>query len=110
MMNQETINAQETTRINKEASALISGVTPSLTLEKITIGSVFEPGPDTKLAMTRSSRDNVNASSQPAIIAGAISGKVMSKMTRVGLQPRSIAASSNDWSIAASRERTITAT
>ena len=96
MMNQDANNAKETTRIKREASALMSGVTPSLTLEKITIGKVFDPGPDTKLAMTRSSSDNVNASSQPAIIAGAISGNVISKMTRVGLQPRSIAASSSD--------------
>ena len=29
------------------ANALISGVTPSLTLEKISIGSVVEPGPET---------------------------------------------------------------
>ena len=71
------------------ASALMSGDTPSLTLEKMYIGSVLLPGPDTKLAMTRSSRDSVNASSQPATIAGAISGRVTSNTTRNGLPPRS---------------------
>ena len=88
----------------------MSGVTPSFTFEKIYIGSVLAPGPDTKLAMTRSSSDSVNASSQPASIAGAINGNVMSNKTRSGPQPRSIAASSSDSSIAASRERTTTAT
>ena len=47
------------------ASALMSGLTPSRTLEKITIGSVEAPGPVTKLATTRSSSDSVKASSQP---------------------------------------------
>ena len=37
------------------ASALISGATPNLTFEKITIGNVLAPGPETKLEMTRSS-------------------------------------------------------
>jgi putrescine transport system permease protein len=45
------------------ANALMSGVTPSFTFEKIYIGRVLPPGPDTKLAMTRSSRDSVKASS-----------------------------------------------
>ena len=60
----------ETIRISSEASALMSGVTPSFTFEKMYIGSVLAPGPDTKLAMTRSSSDSVNASSQPASMAG----------------------------------------
>ena len=59
----------------------MSGVTPSLTLEKITIGSVVDPGPEVKLAMTRSSSDRVKASSQPETIAGAMIGSVMSKST-----------------------------
>src|SRR5690606_9844893 len=46
-------------------SALTSGDTPSRVFEKITIGSVDEPGPETKLAITRSSRLSVKASSQP---------------------------------------------
>ena len=70
-----------TNRMINVASALISGVTPSFTFEKMTIGRVLPPGPDTKLAITRSSSDSVNARSQPAIIAGAMSGKVISKST-----------------------------
>ena len=54
------------------ASALMSGVRPSFTFEKISIGSVLPPGPDTKLAITRSSSDSVKASNQPATIAGAM--------------------------------------
>lgn len=49
-----------------DARALISGFTPIRTLEKTSIGSVVAPGPDTKLAITRSSSESVNASSQPA--------------------------------------------
>ncbi len=33
--------------------ALLSGVSPSLTLEKITLGSVPVPAPEVKLAITR---------------------------------------------------------
>src|SRR5690606_3293331 len=74
-----------TTPMMMVASALTSGETPSLTLEKITIGKVDAPGPDTKLAITRSSSESVNASSQPEISAGAIMGSVMSKKTRTGV-------------------------
>ena len=63
------------------ASALISGVTPSLTFEKITIGKVELPGPLTKLAITRSSKLRVKASSQAATTAGAIIGSVIEKKT-----------------------------
>ncbi|KZQ07273.1 putrescine ABC transporter permease PotI [Enterobacter roggenkampii] len=49
--------------------AVISGLTPMRTLEKTSIGSVVAPGPETKLAITRSSSDRVNASSQPEINA-----------------------------------------
>ena len=70
------------TVIIRVASALMSGATPNLTLEKITMGSVFAPGPETKLAITRSSNDRVNASSHPATIAGAMSGSVTSMATR----------------------------
>ena len=92
------------------ASALMSGDTPSFTFEKMYIGSVLLPGPETKLAMTRSSSDSVNASNQPATIAGAINGNVTSNTTRNGRPPRSMAASSRDSSMAASRDRTMTAT
>jgi len=46
-----------TTRINIVANALISGEIPNLTLEKISIGRVVAPGPDTKLEITKSSRE-----------------------------------------------------
>ena len=42
----------------------MSGLTPSFTLEKITIGRVLAPGPVTKLEMTRSSSESVKDSSQ----------------------------------------------
>ncbi len=41
------------------------------------MGRVVEPGPETKLAMTRSSSESVKASSQPDSSAGAISGRVI---------------------------------
>ena len=41
---------------------MICGLTPSRTLEKITIGKVVEAGPAVKLAITRSSSDKVKAS------------------------------------------------
>ena len=37
------------------------------------MGSVVEPGPETKLAITTSSSDRVKLSNQPEIMAGAIS-------------------------------------
>ena len=40
------------------------------------------PGPDTKLAITKSSSESVKANNQPAIIAGAINGNVISNTTR----------------------------
>ena len=66
------------------ASALMSGLTPSRTFEKITIGSVLEPGPETKLVITRSSSESVNASSQPETSAGAMIGSVITKNTLTG--------------------------
>ncbi len=74
-------------------TALISGVTPSLTIEYILIGSVVEPGPEVKLAITRSSRDKVNANSQPDTIAGKMIGNVINMKVRKGVQPKSRAAS-----------------
>ena len=60
------ITPRATTPMMRVASALTSGETPSRILEKITIGKVLPPGPDTKLAITRSSSDRVNASSHAA--------------------------------------------
>ena len=74
-------------------TAFISGVTPSLTIEYIFIGSVVEPGPEVKLAITRSSRDNVKDNSQPEITAGRIIGRVISINVRKGVHPKSSAAS-----------------
>ncbi len=67
------------TPMNNVASALISGDSPLRTIENTTIGSVFDPGPDTKLEMTTSSNDIVKASNQPLTNAGAISGNVITK-------------------------------
>ena len=69
----------ETARMIRVASALIFGETPIRTEENTTIGSVVAPGPETKLAITRSSSDRVNASSQPDTSAGVITGRVMTK-------------------------------
>src|SRR5690606_19028845 len=72
------INAiTETAAIIKVANALISGDTPIRTDENTTIGKVVAPGPDTKLAITRSSSDKVNASNHPETNAGAITGSVI---------------------------------
>ena len=70
-------------------NALISGVTPRRTLEKILIGSVVDEGPEVKLAMTRSSRDRVKAKSQPEMTAGAMMGKVTLLNASHPVQPRS---------------------
>ena len=56
----------ETNTMITVAKALMSGVTPRRTFEKISIGSVVAPGPDTKLAITTSSSESVKASNQPA--------------------------------------------
>ena len=62
----------QTATMMSVASALISGVTPKRTFERISTGKVLEPGPEVKLAMTTSSSDKVKASSQPASSAGQI--------------------------------------
>ena len=92
------------------AKALILGLNPKRTLEYTTIGKVVEPGPDTKLAMTRSSKDKVKANNQPETKAGAIMGKVTKKNTFQGGAPKSLAASSRETSISRRRELTTTAT
>ncbi len=72
----------------------MSGVTPSLTLDQISSGSVVFPGPVVKLVITTSSSDIVKARSQPDRMAGEMIGRVMSFITCQGRDPRSIAASS----------------
>ncbi|CUK21008.1 hypothetical protein RUE5091_04580 [Ruegeria denitrificans] len=91
-------------------NALISGLTPKRTAEKILIGSVVADGPDVNDAITRSSSDRVKASNQPEITAGAMIGKVTSRNACAGEQPRSSAASSSDWSNVTRREETTTET
>ena len=83
---------------------------PIFTLEKMSMGKVVEPGPAVKLEITRSSSDRVKDNSQPATMAGAMMGRVMSKMTRNGVEPRSMAASSTSASMEIRRDCTITAT
>src|SRR5438270_11629013 len=95
---------------NNVASALTSGLTPRRTLENTAIGKVVADGPVTKLAITRSSSDSVNARSQPETRAGLITGRVMRISTVQGQAPRSSAASSRARSKPASWARTSTDT
>src|SRR6266850_190195 len=99
-----------TTARNNVASALTSGLTPRRTLEKTAIGRVVADGPVTKLAMTRSSSDKVNAKSQPETRAGLIPGRVIRANTVQGRAPRSSAASSSARSKPANWARTNTET
>jgi len=99
-----------TNKIMIVASAFISGRKPSLIREKIKIGNVFAPGPVTKLAITRSSRDKVNASNHPENIPGASLGNVIDVITLKGLAPRSAAASSKVSPIPVNLAWIITAT
>ena len=64
-----------------DANALIFGLIPNRTLEKTFIGSVVDPGPETKLAMTMSSRERVKARSHAASKAGVMIGMVITKKT-----------------------------
>jgi len=71
---------------------------------------VVAPGPEVKLAMTRSSSDRVKARIQPDATAGAMIGSVISKKVRTGGEPRSSAASSIERSKVSKRDCTTTAT
>ena len=74
-----------------EASALMSGLTPRRALEKITIGSVLDPGPDTKLAMTRSSSEIVKASIARQFGAALVGGvRHVAYARRLGIPRASI--------------------
>src|SRR5271163_4522908 len=92
------------------ARALMSGLTPSFTLEKITIGRVLAPGPETKLEITRSSNDRVKERSQLEASAGMMMGRVVSRKARTGPDPKSMAASSSERSALASRDCTVMVT
>ncbi|MNG32167.1 hypothetical protein D3C84_1181110 [compost metagenome] len=85
-------------------------MTPRRTAENTSIGRVVEPGPDTKLASTRSSSDRANDIMPPAASDGAIIGMVIRKNTFHGRAPRSMAASSMDRSSSRKRAETTTAT
>ena len=95
---------------NNAASALTSGLTPRRTLENTAIGRVVADGPVTKLAITRSSSDKVNARSQPETKAGLMPGRVIRASTVQGRAPRSSAASSSVRSKPANWARTNTET
>ena len=73
-------------------------------------GKVVAPGPEVKLAITKSSRDRVKASIQPAMTAGQTTGNVTKRKVRAGVAPRSIAASSKERSKDKRRDCTTTAT
>src|ERR1700679_3265699 len=105
-----TITQAPTRQIIRLASALTSGLTPSFTFEKITMGSVLAPGPDTKLDITKSSSDSVKLSSQLEVNAGTRLGRVVSMKARTGPEPRSMAASSKERSALARRDYTVTVT
>ena len=92
------------------AKAFILGETPIRTEENTTIGKVVAPGPDAKLAITKSSSDRLNDSNQPATSAGEIIGTVIAKKVLNGVAPRSCAASSTERSISRKRDDTTTAT
>lgn len=81
------ITPTATSAIRIVDSALISGLTPSRIDDQILIGRVVADGPAVKLAITRSSSDSVNASSQPEITAGAMIGRVTSRKAENGEQP-----------------------
>ena len=92
------------------ASAFMSGLRPKRILEKIKIGNVVDPGPVTKLAITKSSSDRQNAKSHPDSRPGARRGRVIELITLKGFAPKSAAASSNDTPIPVNLAWTITAT
>ncbi|MCY1536165.1 hypothetical protein D9M68_716080 [compost metagenome] len=96
--------------MNRVPRALISGLRPSRTRDSTTSGSGLEPGPERKADMITSSREMVNASSQLAISAWEICGRVMSKNTRSGVAPRFCAASARDWSMLTRRDWMVMAT
>src|SRR5690606_7392171 len=79
IQNQAMKAITDTAAMISVARALISGDTPIRTDENTTIGKVVAPGPDTKLAITKSSSDKVNASNHPDTSAGAITGNVITK-------------------------------
>lgn len=97
----------DSTNIKIVVKTFICGDIPNLMLENTIIGNVITPGPETKLANTTSSMDNINDNSHPKHIDGRIIGKVITKNALNGVAPRSIAASSSEESISFNLEYTI---
>lgn len=83
----------DTIRIIIVARALILGDTPKRTELNTSIGKVVAPGPETKLAMTTSSKDKVKDNNQAETKAGIMIGKVTWIKAFRGVAPKSIAAS-----------------
>src|ERR1700722_17589536 len=92
------------------ARALMSGLTPSFTLEKITIGRVLAPGPETKLEITRSSNDRVKERSQLEASAGMMRGGFVPTKPRGGPAPGPRAPPPSERSAPASRDCTVMVT
>ena len=69
-------------------------------------GSVDDPGPLTKVVITKSSKLNVNDSRNPATIAGSSCGQVIWRKVRHGVANRSALASTSVRSIPDRRART----
>ena len=67
-----------------EPIALILGLIPNRAAEKTFMGSVVDPGPATKLVITKSSIDSEKDNNQPEISAGAIMGNTITKNTLNG--------------------------
>jgi hypothetical protein len=87
--------------------ALISGLTPNLTMENTCKGKVFVLGPVTKKLVITSSIESVNERSAPATTPGIINGSVIYIKVFIGLAPRSIAASSMEESNPANLDLTV---
>ena len=85
---------------------LAVGVKPYLIIPQIYVGRV-ELAPITKLVIINSSKETANTKIEPPIIEGKIIGKVTVLNTLLGLEPRSLAASSIERSKFISLDRII---
>ena len=88
-----TVTADASRRASR-SQPFAFGDRPKRSSEKIASGSVEEPAVDTNVESTTSSNENVNASRNPATIAGDSSGSVTRKNASHRVAPRSAAASS----------------
>ena len=85
---------------------LAVGVKPYLIIPQIYVGIVLL-APITKFVIINSSKETANTSIQALIIEGRIIGKVIVLNTLLGLEPRSLAASSMERSKFISLDRII---